>query len=368
MLLFLFIAIGIGLYFLFRSHPVVPPEAFFLPDSDGFVVVRIDPGDEGHVAFWGALAGIERLTAEPAGRDGDLPEARAQDVPERLERIAPLNFVAVLYHLESPQEIATRDFELPETDDELSAHMERWLEKRAEKKRFNKGLAVSMRRGGLAWLTARMFIAEMVRHDGSETRHRDVRIGVSPAGNVLGHLKNNIMLADREQIVHEWIDVLKDSDPAAGVRYNGPPDLENTYERLDRSAPLYFAVSNRKGELRSLLESFLEMHDARGENGHNGEELPERVEFITERTDEIDAITAHVRALGGSFSITDPDRGELDVYAECEDEPSAQEIAGVLEEIFRHLTDDDVVLEVKADGDVAHVRLIYHDLPARITD
>ena len=353
--LILLIFIGIiaaGMYLLYRSRPVVPPEAFFQPDADGFCVVQVDPEDEGLSALLKSIAEKPPEALDLSDEERRMLREDADEVPERLEKWSPLNLVSLLYHLEEPEEAAPQGESFPGINDHMPPPVKKWLDTRSDKRRFDKALAASLHRGGgLMRLMVTMAVRGIEEEGGKMEKYRNIQIGESADGLAIAAVDNNFMLAERTEIIQGWIDALEDTDSDELDGYSGPPHLENMYRRLQLPALFYFAVSNGQGEVISLLESFREMYEKEGETSSDMQRIIQG----------LDLFTAELNALGGTFRIESPERAELDLYAECDSEQYARDIGEGMVNMLQQLQQYEITVEGEVDGKVAHVRFVHHD-------
>ncbi len=358
--LVLILAFGIGLYLLLRSRPVMPPEAFLLPDADGFVALRIEPEDEGLTAF------LESLAADPPPAL-DIPEKHKERLRENaanthllMEKWTPINCVFLMYLRDESEKTGPRDFELPKNADIFPTPLGDWADMpgvRNKMQRFSLGFAGSTSRaGGLMRWFVRAATAEIVEQSGREEEYRDVKIGIMPDDFLLGAVDNNFLLADRSQIIYSWIDVLKETEAGKDFAYNGPPHLEKIYRRIEPPAPIYFAVSNRQNEVPILVESFLEEQaESSSDNNYNNKMVISLVKILAE----------HVEAIGGYLRVISPNETELNIYAECKNAEHAREAGANLAELLKWGKREAAIegyVKVEIDGNTAHVRLKVENL------
>ncbi len=333
------IAVGVASYFILRTKPVMPPAALFQPDADGFAVIQIDPEDEGLVEL------LQSLVKNPPDGLKELPffPERVEQVPQQLETWAPLNIISAIYHLETPEEPAASQLNLGQLNEEIPPQIKRYMELRAEKKRFHKGTLTSLHRGGflMRWMVE-IILAEIEEQDGTVEEYRGVDLGKSPDGFFLSAQDNNVMLTDNENLLRNWVDILKEKGKDQDFSYNGPPHLQNIYERLHLPAPFFFAISNTEGQIESLFQSAKEM------------------EIINQPNKHLLGVSEKINAVGGTFLIENADRVRVDIYAECKAEGYARGVSEGLVEWLQEQELEDIKIEGRVDGTMAHIRITYH--------
>ncbi len=360
---FFIVGIAIVLYLFLRSYPVPPPEALFSPDADGFAVLQIEPDDQALIGLLQSLLITPLASEELSQKERRELRESAKELPEKMRLLVPIRLASVFYHLDEPQEIEEMDFQLPETEERAAGLAEKIAGMQAEKKRFNKGIALSMRRRGFSWVIARALMTGISEHGGREERYNKGKIAESPAGFAFGHLRNNIMMADRVRIVQSWIDLLAEHRDLQTAGYNGPPQLEEIFTIIDTEALFYFAISNSEGQLDSMICSLLEMAE---QNNEAGDEQEERglAGFLAANIDALGMITDDIITLGATFRIIDPDNAQLDIHAQCTTERHARDIGVELAGILNELAGEKVIVKGTADGRLAHVSLYFQDFAA----
>ncbi len=355
------IGIFIGTHMLLRSEPVSPHELFLLPDADGFLVVQIAPEDEGLVDLLTALA-----QRPPAGIDMTEEEKEtlireADEIPQRLAQWTPVHCVSLLYHLPEPELVKPEELDLVHIDEGLSDSIQSLLTGRSEKRRFHKGLIGSISRAGaLMRLITRLAIGELEKKGGMIEDYRETRIAVSPAGGfAVSAIENNFFLANRTEIIKDWIDILKDIEEEENVPYSGPSHLKEMYRHIDPESLLYFVFSNQKGELRSAKESLLDMPALENE----------ALSHLMPSSEKIDLIDS----LSGSFHILSREKAELDLFVKSKHKENAQLIGDIIERTLLDwhnilLTKDiaqneieNIEIKRKTEGQLVHVRLEYRE-------
>lgn len=356
------IAVGVFLYFLFRSRPVAPPETFFNTGADAMAVMQVRPENQ-------AMANMLRqLAANPPDAMDLTPEQRqqlqsqAEQIPANLEGITPVQLVLLARHLEEPVEAQ----EPPEGGEmeavrDLTAGI-------GKKKRFQYAGAASIKpySGLVRWLFSSLIKSYPEKGGRTET-YKGITLGVPPSEKFyLAAKDNNFLFAETKDVITDWIDAIDEQEKQAKKEgeqalpsYEGPEALKTMYERLDRSAPLYFATSNAHGEIGDFADLLSEV-ETKGED----KDLEKTLRGFSELLRAAGADSEQVEALGGSFSFSDPDTALIEVYAECAGADYAQKLSTRLEDAIRKSTEgaENVSIEQESREDLAHVTVTIQNV------
>jgi hypothetical protein len=351
------IAAGVFLYFLFRSRPVAPPETFFNTGADAMAVLQVRPENQ-------AMANMLRqLAANPPEAMDLTPEERqqlqsqAEQLPANLEGMTPVQLVLLARHLEEPVEA-----EEPPEGGEMEA-VQDLTSGIGKKKRFEYAGAAAIKpySGIVRWIVSTLIKSYPEKGGRTET-YQGVTLGVPPSEKFyLAAKDNNFLFAEKKDLITGWIDAIdeqknqpKKEGEQALPPYKGPEALKAMYERLDRRSPLYFATSNAHGEIGDFADMLTEVK-TEGED----KSLELTLKSLAEIIRAAGADSEEVEALGGSFSLSDPDTARIEIYAECAGADSAQALSTRLEDAIRKSIEgaENVSIEQESREDLAHVTI-----------
>jgi len=241
----LFVAARLVKRALERPQPIVSPEFLVTAETDAFVFATVQPDDPLMVGTTVRLLMLPAVRDKAPTREGRPLTMDADTARVNLRQIAPIQAVVL-------------------------------LERLGERERTGKGLIVSVRRYAplLALLVRGVIKAQ--EDEGSSSEYKEATLLIKEDGTAVAVRDNNLMLADREDLVRAWVDSLELHTPSEEqARAEAPPAelqagplLKSAHELLGRTAPIRFACGNEHGELRAL---------ARGDGpGVSGGALPER--------------------------------------------------------------------------------------------
>ena len=354
------IGIGVVIYLMVRSRPVVPPETFFQPQSDAFAVMQLRPE---HKALTRLLQ--EYAKNPPAGLDMTAEEKRqlrsqAEQIPKNMEKMTPLQLIILARHLETPTEGA--EAEVPQGT-EMEA-VNAFTTGLGKQKRFNYAAAASIKpySGFLGWMVSSL-IKSFPEQGGRTETYKDVTIGVPQQQRFfLAVMKNNFLFAEEKDIVTGWIDALKgepkpQKDDEGAIAYSGPERLKSMYERFDRKAPLLFAINNADGEIGDFLTGLREREAKKTEQEGEKSEPSNLLKFV-ELLSTAGLDSDEVETFGGTFFLSGPDTGVLEFFAECQTPNYASTLSQNLKSGFQEASENEnLVIEAEPRGNVAHVVL-----------
>jgi len=321
------VTIGVGVYLLVRSRPVVPVETFLTAQADAFLIVRVSPEDEGPVQMLQELA--RRRARESELAEEQLITQRKQ-IRQGLAQALPLQVVALARHLEPGGQ--------------------------REEARFAVAGVFSIRAwSGLLRALLSGIRSGIVGDGGRVEVYQRTRIVISTTGTCLASVDNNFMFAQDLDTIKAWIDRIREHKQlvelaAAGAEpalpYEGPDALKRMLGRFERGAQLRFGSLNSHGEIEAFLE-FLKKHA----------DEDERTVAIADMLLDSEIASPRVIALGGMAQIIGPDALACELIAECEDEQFARGLSERLAAAAGQLAEEFGLQEVAAtvDGNVARL-------------
>jgi len=276
-----------------RPQPMVSPELLVTAETDAFVFATVQPDDPL------MLGTTVRLLMLPTIRDrAPTPEGRqlsmdADTMRVNLRQVAPIQGVVLFERLGEPE-------------------------------RTGKGLIVSVHRYAplLALLVRGVIKAQ--EDEGSSSEYKEATLLIKEDGTAVAVRDNNLMLADREDLVRAWVDSLELHTPSEeGAPFEPPraelqagPLMKSAHELLGRTAPIRFACGNAHGELLALMAVIPE-DQGRAELAATGLASPE------------------VLCLSGQFESLNNLDAILTLFLTCADSGSA----GQLQERLRQFAD-----------------------------
>jgi len=326
------VAIAVGLYFLLRARPVLPPETFLTASADGFAIVQVNPQDEQLVRMLQELvrtspAGL-RLNAEQRKRlQGSL-----QPMQENLGKLLPLHLVILFRHL-------------PE-------------EERTPKEKFALAGAFAIKGwSGLLRMFVKAVRSSLPEHGGRVEKYQGVKIGISPQGRCIAALDNNFMFARDIETIEAWIERIRRQKELLkrapqGERpvlpYEGPEPLKRMLAELDPEAQLRFASLNSHGELDALLDIVASSAAPEG-----------RPAALVEALRNAGVTAERVLAVGGTARLVGPDEVGVSLILECPDAASASALADALASVLRQTGEEGAVTDVRAEAEGARARVRF---------
>jgi len=288
--------VGLLIYFMVRSRPVLPPETFLTADADAFLILQVSPGDEGLLQV---LQQHSASVAEAAGGAQARPPVLPQDaqaMAASLEQFLPFHLVLTARHTEEEGE-------------------------------FLLGGAASIKPMSGFW---RFLLNRMISSGGAGEDYKGVAIGTggprpdNAEGPYIAAVDNNFMLAQDKETVKRWIDrieeqkkLMKEAEPDEQpvLPYEGPGPLKEMYGRLDKGAAVRLATLNEHGEILHLLRFLAEQQ--------TDEESAEMLD-LSEQTGIADA---QVEVAGGSAQFLDADTLSCRLLFECASDQFATELS-----------------------------------------
>ncbi len=328
------IAVAVGLYFLLRSRPLVPPETFLSPSADAFMIIQVSPDDEDLVRMLQEFVKNPPAELELTEKQKKRLMGRADRVADDLAQVLPLNLVVTARHIEPRAQAAARKFAF--------------------------GAILSIKGfSGLGRFVLKLIIGSLPQEGGRVEHYKEVDIGISQGGACLAALNNNFMFAGDTETIETWIDrigeqelLMKQAEEGKKtvLPYEGPEALKRMFERLDRSSRLLFASLNSHGEVKAFLEA-LQRAELVGEGGDAGKEVAMLVET---------GITSpRVHAVGGTGHIVGPDTMELQLLVECDDEEFAAALLDQLLAVLGNLAPELGIEALEGTLDGSLVRLKF---------
>lgn len=321
------LAIFLGVRYLLAAVPVVPAETFMTRQTSGFAVVRLDARDPLLTQIPVTIMNREKVRQWVQQTEPGQQLTR-QNVQEVLAAVGPAQLAISLY----PGQ--------------------------AEDGKLHGGAAFATRKGSgmirLQWKAITMGQVETSSYKGTTIAAIEQKAYTAVRGN-------NVLSADRRELVETWIDRIieqrgREKETPDGEQPPGPPlnaseAMEAAYGRLDTSQPLLLAVLNTHGELAALTKPL---------RGKPAGEIIERLGITDE---EVRAISAQIRPINSRD-------GELTLFIEMADEGAAEDMRERLEVALEKGGESVPVrdAELTVDGPILRAEGRLQDLPDRIAD
>ena len=307
------IVVGLVLYFLLRSRPVLPPETFLTPGADAFLVARVNPNDK-------ALITLIQESARQQGQQ--VPQAA--EIAERLEKLTPIQLVLAARHTEQEGQFAVGGV----------ASIKPW--------------------SGIVRAAVKMIIKNLPDEGGSIEQYKEIRIGVTKIGVCVAAVDNNFMLTQDKEMLKEWIDRIEEQEQLeeGGVLpYDGPVALKEMNGRLDPTAQARLVSLNDHGEIEALLDAVQQVREE-----ERGEE--ERPPDLFDNLSEADVDWSRVSVVGGTVRILDPDTAGCELLIQCRAEEFAKGLAATATEMLEEQAEEGGLeqIEVTVDGAIVKVK------------
>ncbi len=343
------IGIGIFVYTMVRSQPVVPPETFFQTESDALAVLQMRPEHQHLTRLMQRLADDPPAGLGLSEEDRKKITSRAGNIPSQVSSLTPLQFVVLARKLKTPRKPAS----IPAGEN--WTFLSKWVNGPGKKKRFALGVAGSIKAygGTINWVLSGL-IQSFVEQGGHTEQHKNVEIGVPPNEDFyLAVLNNNVMVADNRKTLTGWIDQLKtrskktDKKQGRQAVFAGPSGLANLYGQMDTDAPLIFATTNTKGEIRAIVKTLREMSSKSGQDGRSNA-LADAAQFL----DASGVASDSVVAFGGYAAMEGANMAAIHLYAQCEDRAAATQMSDQVSSELNRLLEgaSNVRLESTTEG------------------
>lgn len=285
--------VGIIAYYALRAVPIVPPETFLVADTDAFLVAKVSSDD---TAIISELEKVMPRVPDLAGAGGEFRknwEEQDASAKEAVASAGPLQIVLV------------QKLPRPDTED-------------AEPTR---ALALSPRgmSGMFRWLL-NWSLDSVPDQDGSLEEYKGTTVATLKNGRSIAARGNNFLFADGADTLKQWIDRIEQQRQAEAKAGEGKTpipeinlsqELKSIHRKTTSEAPVRFGVSNRQGQLRSLLAPHLEQ---------------EKIGAC----EELGLFQEDVKAIGGSAETAAGSDGRLRLWIACADAAFAGELAGRL--------------------------------------
>jgi hypothetical protein len=356
------VAIGVFIYFMVRSRPVVPPQTFFNAGGDAFAVLQVRPDNEELVGMLRHMAKNPPAAMDLTEEEKRRLESQAKGIPENLAKITPLQLVFLARHVDDPPEAKG-----PPKDGEMEA-VRSLAAGLGEKKRFEYAGAASIKpySGFVRWIFSSL-IKSFPEEGGRTETYKGITLGVPASGNFyLAAKDNNFLFAEKKDVITGWLDALEEqqergteTNDTALPPYTGPVALKSMYDRLNHSAPLYFATNNAHGEIGDFA-AILAEYKRQGDD----KELDEGLQKVSDLITSTGADAKDVEVLGGSFGLADQDTAQVEIYAECATSDYAQGLSTRLSKGIQEMLKDNENVTVKAQprGNLARVTVTIENV------